>query len=747
MIEQSIDTLPPPAPGAAPAPVGDAPGVDFLRIYHTLLKRLWLVGLVFVIVVAGVAAWTFRQVPVYRAEASIVIDPSAPQVLKNVAEVVETGAGNFWSTREYFETQYRILKSRAVAERVVARLGLDHDEGFLGIDPRLDAAQRAQFLKNADPARSVVGAISIQPVKDSRVVNIGVEDTSPQRAADLANAVAEEYIEQNVDRKLSASQSASAWLAEQLTTIRKRLEDSERALYGFKQKHDVLTTSLEARQNISTEKLVQISDALTKSSLRRAEIEARLQALKELLAQSTHAGAEFKAEAFRPVADNILINDLKREYFRLQAEKAEITDRYLDAHPRRIALNERIAKVRADIQHGIENVSVGVQSDFRQIVDEEKRLKALLEGAKREALGVNKLEVQYQQLKRERDQNQQVYELMVKRQKEVDVAGLLKTNNIRLLDAALVPKAPIRPRRGQNVLIAIFIGLALGIGLVFLLDMLDNTVKSQDDVEHYLGVPLLGILPSIPATTAADRAGNKALVERDLYVSQSPSSAVSECARAIRTSLLFSSPDRPFKVLLVTSTGPREGKTTTAISIGITMAQSGQRVLLIDGDLRRPRLHRTFGVPSSAGLSTMILGESNVDDSVKNTGIDRLFLLPAGPVPPNPAELLQSQHYATVLDRLAERFDRIVIDSAPVGVVTDGLVMASRADGLVLVLRAGVTPKKAAWRGRRALQDVKAHIYGAVLNDVDLGSRAGQYYYYYRYGYYPTEQQEAQGKT
>jgi len=320
------------------------------------------------------------------------------------------------------------------------------------------------------------------------------------------------------------------------------------------------------------------------------------------------------------------------------------------------------------------------------------------------------------------------------------MTGLLRTNNIRMLDAALVPKYAARPNRMQNIMIGALPGLVLGIAMAFALEFLDTTVKSQDDVEHALGLPLLGILPSIPQL----RLGGEVLprdntAHRDLYVSANPKSSISECARAIRTSLMFSSPDRPFRVLLIASCGPREGKSTCAVSIGITMAQAGQRVLVIDGDLRRPRLHRTFSAPSTQGLSTLILGEATPEEAVKATGIDGLYMLPAGPVPPNPAELLQSARYSEVLRELASRYDRLIIDSPPIGVVTDALVMSAQADGVVLILRAGATPKKAALRGRRMLLDVKAHIYGAVLNDVDLGSRVGQYYYYYRYGHYPSD--------
>lgn len=711
-------------------------GFDFWRLYAALVKRLWLVGVIFVVTVTAVAFWTFRQVRIYRAEASIVIDLTPPQVLKNVPEVVDLGSGSFWSTKEYFETQYKIMRSRAVSEKVVQRLALDRDYDFLHLPPNLDPAQKARVLKAIDPVQMVIDRIQVVPLRDSRVVNIGIEDTNPQRATDLANAVAEEYIEQNVDRKLMQTHGASAWLAQQLVGMRKKLEDSERALYQFKKDHDVLSTSLEARQNIVSDRLLQVNNALTKTALLLTELSARQEALQRVLAEAKEG--EFQAESFKPVADNPRVSALKIEYFHLKGERAQLAERYKDDFPKIKTIDERLKQLRGEIEHEIQLVLRSANEEYRQALDVERKQRAMLDGAKKEALAVNSLEVEFDPLKRDKDSVQNQYELMMKRQKEVDVAGLLRTNNIRMLDPALVPKAPSRPNRAQNIATAALVGLLLGIAFVIGLEFLDTTVKSQDDVENVLGLPLLGILPSIP-NIAGDAAQRDNIAQRDLYVSANPKSSISECARAIRTSLLFSSPDRPFKVLLVASCGPREGKSTCAVSIGITMAQSGNRVLLVDGDLRRPRLHRTFSAPSQSGLSTLILGEAGPDEAIKSTGVERLFLLPAGPVPPNPAELLQSARYREVLNELAPRFDRIIIDSPPVGVVTDALVMSAQADGVVVVLRAGVTPKKAAARGRRTLLDVKAHVYGAVLNDVDLGSRVGQYYYYYRYGYYPSD--------
>ncbi len=716
---------------------------DIVRLYAGLLRRWWLIAITFVATVIGTAVWTSRQVPVYRADASIVIDLTPPQVLKNVPEVVDLGSGNFWSTKEYFETQYRIMKSRAVAEQVIARLGLDHDYDYLHIDPRLDENAKAQIVKNMDIPERVMNSLLLVPVRDSRVVNIGIEDTNPQRAADLANAVAEEYIEQNVERKLVTSHGASAWLAGQLSALRHKMEEAEKALYQFKeQNHKYLIAG--SGQGLINQRVSMLGDELLRAEVERVRQETRIESLKESLEKSKDL--EIKAESFPKVFENQLVNVQRETLARLETDRSELAERYQPGHPKLISLERRVTDVKNRLKHAIQVVLDSIDSEYRQKLEENRRYQSMFGEAKQQALEMNRLEVQYDRLRRDKDLTQGMFDTLLKRQREIDIAGLLRTNNIRLLDRALVPGGSVRPNKRLNLSLGALVGLLLGLAMASLLELLDRTVKSQDDIEKGLGLPLLGILPTIPGGLSGQDKANT--IKRDLHVSVSPTSAVSECARAIRTSLLFASPDRPFKILLVASTGPREGKTTAATSIGITMAQSGNRVLLVDGDLRRPRLHHTFDCRSNSGLSTVILGESSLEEAIKPTGVERLFLLPAGPVPPNPAELLQSERCAEVLRTLADRFDRVIVDSPPLGVVTDALIMSTRADGLVLVLRAGKTPKKLAHRGRRTLLDVKAHIYGAVLNDVDLGSRTGQYYYYYyRYGYYPNEEPKATAST
>ncbi|MHB8878786.1 MAG: polysaccharide biosynthesis tyrosine autokinase, partial [Myxococcaceae bacterium] len=339
------------------------------------------------------------------------------------------------------------------------------------------------------------------------------------------------------------------------------------------------------------------------------------------------------------------------------------------------------------------------------------------------------------------DNNARLYDLVLKRLKDIELSGLLRTSNVRVLDAARPSLLPVRPKVPMALGLALVLGLLGGLGLALLLELLDNSITGQADIEERLGVPFLGFVPTIPDDKLP------ALGKRDLHIHTHPKSSVAECCRAIRTNLLFMTPDKPFKTLVVTSAGPQEGKSSSVINLGIAMAQSGNRVLLLDTDMRRPRLHKAFGVPNDFGISSLILNQGSLDTAVKSTEVPGLFVLPCGPIPPNPAELLHTQVFAELLEKLTQKFDRVILDSPPIGAVADAVVLGTQADGVLLVVKAGHTSRDMAKRAVRSIQDVNAKLLGAILNNINLDDpKYGDYYYYaYRqYGaYYGDKKDEA----
>jgi capsular exopolysaccharide synthesis family protein len=407
----------------------------------------------------------------------------------------------------------------------------------------------------------------------------------------------------------------------------------------------------------------------------------------------------------------------------------------------------RVATTRVALVAEVRNVQRAVDSHLSAVKRQEAGLSSLFEAAKRRALDLNLLEVDYNRLRRSRDNSEKLYSLLLERTKESDLASMMQVNNLRVVDRPLQPQRPIRPRIPLNVSLGILAGLALGAAAAMGRELLDRTIKTPDDAEHELGLAFLGLLPEAHSVKGA-RTYSRARTRRregpvtnpELMVHELPTSGVAEAARAIRTNLMFMAPDKPFRTLLVTSPAPSEGKTTVATSIAIAMAQAGQRVALVDCDLRRPRLHRVFGKTTEIGVTTALLEGADASAVAFETGVPRLWVVPSGPLPPNPAELFHSDRFRVFMRQLSEHFDRVIIDSPPVVTVTDAAVLSTLTDGVVLVVRAFTTAKDLARHGVRALQDVGGNVVGVVLNAVNFDRHEYKYAYnYYRRDAYQHE--------
>ncbi len=697
----------------------------YLRIF---LRRKWLILLIFAVCTGVASLYATRQPKVFSSQISLIIDPKEPRFLDAQIQDVNTEAGSFyWANKEYLETQYRIIQSRSVSQRVVEKLGLATDPEFLGLTKVTDEKRRQEIMAKIDVVAIVQAKIRVEPVKESRVSLIKIEDSDPTRAALLANEVAQAYIDEVLSQKLKLTENASKWLDERRDSLSDSARASELALYNYRKGADMLAASIDDRASMVSQKLQETSKALTEVQLKIAGYKARVTAIRGV--QATQ-GAEDRlwAEALPAARENLVLGKYKDCVIVLRVECTDLGTRYLEGHPKLLECREKLATAEKEFARELSNLVLATEAELKEAQEKEKNLKALFDQARLEAFEVEKKKLELDQLRSEADSNKRQYDVVFKRLKDIELSGMLRTSNVRVLDAARPVMAPIRPNVPQGVLMGVISGLVLGLGLALLLELLDSSVVSQADVEERLGLTFLGFLPSIPE-------GEKG--SRDLHIHREPKSLIAECTRAIRTNLLFMSPDRPFKRLLVTSSGPQEGKSTTAINLGIAMAQSGNRVLLIDTDMRRPRLHKAFGVSNEKGVSSVVVGEGRIEDAIKSTEIPGLFVMPCGPIPPNPAELLHTQAFGDLLNKLGERFDRVVLDTPPVGAVADAVVLSTQVDGVVVVLKAGQTNRDLAKRTVRALRDVKANIYGAVLNDVNLeSSKYGDYYYGYNYRYY-----------
>jgi capsular exopolysaccharide synthesis family protein len=574
-------------------------------------------------------------------------------------------------------------------------------------------AHAAQEDASAPYVGMLLGSLTVVPVRNSRLVEIRTTSTDPQLAADMANGVAKAYIQQSLEYRFSASKDATDWLNQQLAEQRRKVEQSEAALQQYKEQHDAV--AVEDRQNIVVQRLADLNAAVTRAKTDRIAKEALYNQLKAV--EGTPA-----IDSLPAVLSNDYVQKIKADLSDLQRQQAQMAEKYGDRHPEMVKIRTAIQAADAKLQTEIGKVVQSVKSEYQAALTQERSLVGALESQKTEALGLNRKGIEYSVLQREAESNRQVYEALLQRTKETGISGELKASNIRVVDRAEVPSVPVLPQRKRDLLMAGFAGLVLALGLVFAFEYLDNRIKSPQELRAHLNLPYLGMIPAIDASGP-------------MLINGGVPPNFAEAIRAVRTNVLFSSADEGVRRVVVTSAGPGEGKSMFASNLSVSLAQAGQRVLHVDADMRRPRVHEIFELSQEPGLSNLLVGDCKPSEAVRKTPVQNLCVLPAGMIPPNPAELLGSKRCDEYFATLSEHFDWVVIDSPPVLAVADASVLANAATGVVFVVGADQTSRHTARAALEQLQAVQAHIIGAVLNRVDLDRNAFYYSAYYRKEY------------
>ena len=719
-----------------------------LRDYwQVLLKHRWIVLTCFLVTVITVATATFVQQPVYKATATIKIDRAELKILK--FDDVSPSANK--ETDDYYQTQYKLLTSYSLAERVVKRFNLDTNPEFSGtgtqgpasptwtwftnlvdlVRPRssMQATSGETSTAESPVVQSFLKKLEIEPVKNTRLVKIAFLSSSPELSAQIANAMAENFIEQSIEQRLGAMKYAGDFLAKQIQEVRIKLESSDELLQKFAKQKQYLV--LDEKQEQTTKQLSLLTDALMKARSERLG--------KEALHRQTQ-GQDF--QSIPSVLENPLITTLKTEYFRLQAEYRKLSETFLPDYPRMVALKSNIDEVKIKLDGEVQKIVDGLRSSYEAGLKSEHLLQSAVDKQKTVTLKTNEDSIQYNILKREVDINRELYSGLLQRMKETAVSAGLDSTNIMITDPAKVPLSPDRPKKLLNLTLGIVLGLSLGIGLAFFSDYLDNTVNKIEEVESTFALPILGAVPALASVARRKQLKGTTNNGQDaksfeLVMLQDQSSLVGEAIRNIRTSLLFSLPENPPKLLLVTSAEPGDGKTGVSINLSVALAQLGGDVLLIDADMRYPDCHRILEQDRTPGLSNFLVGEAELSAAIKPTATPNLFLLPAGQSPLNPAELLGSERMKDALELLCQQFKYVIIDAPPVLGFTDSVLLSTFAEGTVFVIRAGKTVRDAAQRAVRTLNAVNAKILGVVLNNIDLHSNGYSYYqdyhdYYHR---------------
>jgi succinoglycan biosynthesis transport protein ExoP len=703
--------------------------LDYLLI---LRKHKWLIISFLLALVTVVTIATFRMQPIYEATTRIEIDRENTNFLPF--------AGNdpfdvYQDLEDYIETQSKILVSETLAMQTIKSLHLDQDPRFGG-DSKSSSTLEVKAPEGAAASPSpalgaFLGGLSVKRVPNSRLLDVTFAASDPKLAAAAVNTHVSNFIEQNFRSRYEATTQASNWLANQLDELKGKVEASEDARIKYERDNQIWT--IDEKQDVTRQKLGDLNRELTEAQGDRINKAAVYE-----LAKARNY------DAIPAVRESPVIQaSLKRQ--------SELSDEYIGAlnqygpnFPKVLRLQAQLNEIGQLIENEKRNIGNQIEAEYRGSRQREVLLQRALDQQKNEAASMADKMVEYNILKREAEANKQLYDGLLQKLKEAGISAGLRSSNIRVVDPALIPTAPSRPNKSRNIFLAILVGLIGGIGLAFVREYLDNTVKNPEDVQSLSRLPSLAVVPIFTNSSGDSRGRLQKLLrgsgngfhERVALVSHSePQSQVSEAFRALRTSLLLSQPDHPPQLILVTSALPHEGKTTASVNIGVTLAQLGDNTLLIDGDLRKPGISRALSMnDGKVGLSSYLAGVVGLDlVTIPHPEISNLHAIPTGPIPPNSADLLSSHRLVEMMCELRKRYKFIVIDSPPIMAATDAVILSALVDGVLLVVRSGETPKEALTRTRDLLHSVKSRVLGVVLNAVDASSPD----YYYSYRYYP----------
>ena len=708
--------------------------------FRVLRKRKWLVLGTLVAIFCIVAIASLKMPKIYQASGTIEINkPDASLNFQNTA----TFSMDMFDPTE-LETDMKILRSDSLALQVVSALHLDRDPKFAGQAP--PASSESPDLNSdplqTDPTRALAavsafrGNLKVNLSPNTRIIEVHYNSSDPQLAASVVHTLMQTYVDNNYQARYHSISDASTWLQGQLVDLEMQVETSQEKLVRYQKEHEIL--GIDEKQNITMAKLDEINKQLTAAESDRMDKEAlyRLVESGDADAIVSSAGG-FDDATPGTQSPSQLLEALRGKQADIKIQVADLSTQFGPAYPKLTQLNNQLKEIDSQILAEMKKVVGKVRGQYTTALQRENMLKEAFEKQKQEANKLNESAIEFTLLKQKVETNRQLYDGLLQKLKEADVSAALKNNNFRVVDDARPPTVPIEPNIPRNLMFALVLGLASGVGLAFLLEGLDNTVRTTDQAQMISGLASLGMIP-LGSKAAREGPNPRRLVIAtskeavELVTQVRPQSQMAESYRALRTSLLLSNLGAPPKIIMVTSALPQEGKTTTSINTAVVLAQKGVRVLLIDADLRRPSIHKTLGMGPHSGLSNVLTGSTTVDEAITRTPIlPNLFVLAAGTPPPNPAELLASSNMRDTLAKLCQQYDHIVIDTPPSLSVTDAVVLSPRADAVVLVIRSGQTTKQALRRSRDVLVGVNAKVVGVLLNAVDLSSP--DYYYYYEY--------------
>ena len=745
-------------------------GIHLREVWRIIRKRKWLVAVIAAMTTILLTIEVYRTPSSFKAETTIEIAKDAATVVKTDAQILQI------SDSDNLNTNKIKFKSRPLLEDVVVRLQLDRNPKFSESLQKKSIVESIKDVSNrlmgridrppapvASPLVSQLGELQdrtpedsqrlapyvnilrnkldVEPIQDTRILRISFEHTDPALAALIVNTAAKNFIDRDFERKTDRFTGTSDWLNRSTRELKSKVEEAEQALADYSRKNGIFAT--ESKESLTTDKLTALHSQAMKSEIDRT--------LKQSLYEDVMQGRVTELpEAF---ADQKTAS-LQGELGRLRVDEAELNIKFGPENPRVAEVQSKIKSIQEQIGDARKNLAGKLKADYERALRDEKSLKGALEKAKSEAVQENQASIQYSILKSDVDTAKTLYHEFLGKTKQADLELHEQHNNLRVIEPADIPASPVGPLRFRTILIGFLVSLVAGVGLAFFLEYLDNTVKSVEDIVRVAQLPTLAVIPSITAlpqrtvnskrrgkyqvaaiTTGADPKAEGENGKLTKLVTLDKVSSVVEAYRMLRTSVLLSAAGNPPRIILFTSGQPGEGKTTTAINTAISLSQLGSSVLLIDADLRRPTVHRVFKMNHAQGLSTYLSRPVEIDSLIHKLWVPNLSVLPCGPIPPNPAELISSERMKDILKLLSEKYDHILIDSPPLINVTDPVILSTMVDGVILVVQAGRSTRDVVRRARHELSSVGAKIFGVVLNNLDI-KREGYGSYLSTYGNY-----------
>jgi succinoglycan biosynthesis transport protein ExoP len=714
--------------------------ISLQELWRMAWRRKWVIIISALTVFVLVTLYSFLATPIYTAVGQLLIDRE-PNIL-SFEDIFQIEALN----DDYFQTQYKLLQSRALAGDTVDRMRLYENEPL--VRAAIEGGKfRAEDLKNDPSIRrrlidALLSRLVIRPVRKTRLVEASFSHPDPKFAAETLNSLFDAYIEMNIQKRYQATEQATDFLTKQIASVQAEIEEGEKKLQEYGQEKNII--ALSSTENTVIERLGELNKALTDAQIDRVNKEAYYNEI-----------AVATPDYIPGALANPLIQKLREEYSRLNRDYAKKGETFLPNYPEMLSLKAELDTAKKALEDETQALIKRAYSDFQAALKKEEALAGVFNRQRKEAFELNSNAIQYNSLQIQIQNQKSLLESLLKRKSETDVSSRLKglrTSNIWIVDRAEIPSAPSSPSKMKNMVLALMVGLLGGLGLAFLFEVLDVTVKDSEDIKKYAGMPMLGIVPEFFGNGLKRGYGKTHKEEKlepdekprpeqesmDLIVHFSPRSSFSEYFRSIRTTLLLSATDTSMKSMVITSALPEEGKTSTVSNLAVALAQMGKSVVIIDADLRKPRLHKIFRIKNLNGLTKYLTADLLLEDMLRTTAIPTLFLINAGPVPPNPVELLGSEKMANLVDRLKKSYDFVLVDTPPLLAVSDAVVVGSRVDGAILVVRRGKTHREALKQAREKLDAHKVKGMGVIINHAKMRD----FDYYYTDSYY-----KAYGRT